>query len=104
MARLIKAQARKARKDHKDDSAEFIIEAMEWIRNGSLPGSKVGQFKRVTFTELRAIAQLKANNWKIKKGQVYVLQFNEYEGSLYTFKTLPLILKICLKHKIYGDD
>lgn len=101
MVQLIAAQARKARKDRPDNSADFIIEAMGMIRNGYLDRGKI---VRLTFKELRAIAQLKANNWRIKKGQVYIKQFNKMEGQCYTFYTLPDILRICIKYKIYGDD
>lgn len=93
MVQLIAAQARKARKDHHDDSAEFILEALDYLRS-------CGKLK---FGELRAIAELKANNWKIKRGQVYTKQFNKTEGQTYTFKTLPIILKICIKYKLYGE-
>lgn len=104
MVTAIKDQMREARKKHPDDSAYFIIEAMDWIRHGSLPYDYVGKHERLTFTELRAIAQLKANNWMIMPGQAYIKQWNKMDGEHYTFKTLPHIYKICVKYKLYGDD
>lgn len=101
---LIYSQARKARKPRHDDSAEFIIEAMDNIRQGSFPGRRTGEWVKIKFNELRAIAELKANNWQIAKGQIYVKQFCKQDGELYTFCTLPNILRICIKYKIYGDD
>lgn len=105
MVQLIAAQARKARKDRHDDSAEFIIEAMEYIRIGKFPGRHVGApWQKMSFSELRSIARLKANNWRIVKGQLYIKQFNKQQGQYYTFYTLPDILRICVKYKLYGDD
>jgi hypothetical protein len=104
MTQLIAAQARKARKPHRDDSADYIIEAMDAIRTGYLWGNNIGSKRAITFTELRAIAQLKANNWHIQPGQVYTKQWNKAHGTTFTFKTLPHILKFCLKYKLYGDD
>ena len=92
MPELIKSKAHKAKFDRHDDSAEFIIEAMDWIRHA-----------RLSFHELRAIAKLKSNNWNIKKGEVYVQQFCKKDGYKYTFRTLPKILRICIKYKLYGD-
>lgn len=93
MVKLIKSTARKAIKPRHDDSAEFIIEAMDFIRHGG----------KMSFKEKRAIAQLKANNWQIQKGQVYVQQYNNLDGQLYNFFTLPLILRICIKYNFYGE-
>jgi hypothetical protein len=92
MVTLIKSQASKARYPRHDDSAEYIIEAMDFIRHGG----------KMTFAERRAIAQLKANNWQIQKGQVYVRQWNVMDGEHYTVRTLPLILRICIKYNLYG--
>lgn len=104
MVELIASESRKARKDRNDDSSEFIIEAMDLIRAGYFYGGTIGAKKKIKFSELRAIAQLKANNWKIKKGQIYVKQFCKQEGRLYSFYTLPHILRICIKYKLYGDE
>lgn len=105
MTQLITAIARRARKPHRDDSADFIIEAMEYIRFGAFPGEYGNSpWHKMTFTELRAIAKLKANKWMILPGQLYTRQYNRNdEGGTFTFKTLPDILKICLKYKLYGD-
>lgn len=101
MVELIKEHIRVAKKDHHDDSAEFLIEAMDWTREGSLPGDKVGKHSRLKFCELRAVAKLKANGWKIKKGQTYIEQHNKQDGEIYVFRTMPEILRICIKHKLY---
>ena len=82
-ARNISTKLVKARKDHRDDSRYFIEE--------------VRYSKKLSFSEWRAIAELKANNWMIKKGQIYERQYNEMDGDTYTFKSLPAIVKICQK-------
>jgi len=93
MVKLLKSRACKAKQPRHDDSAEYIIEAMDFIRLGG----------KMSFKERRAIAQLKANNWQIQKGQVYVHQFNKQDGQVYNFHTLPLILRICIKYNFYGQ-
>ena len=40
----------------------------------------------------------------IKKGQIYIKQFNVMDGQLYSFNTLPIINKICEKYNFYGKD
>lgn len=95
MPTLIKAQASKAKTDYHDDSAEWLE---CWI-DSNRPLLKTG----LKFSEYRAIAKLKANNWLIKKGDLYVRQWVKAEdGTTYRFRTVPLILRICIKHKIYG--
>lgn len=93
MVRNICTKIYKARKDHNDDSAFLIVESLDYIRSCG----------KLTFTEMRAVAQLKANVWKIKKGQLYEAQFNEMDGDIYTFKTLPTIAKVCQKLKLYEE-
>lgn len=94
MAYSISTTLQRARKDYRDDSAEFIIDSLPYPRKR----------ERLTFTEWRAIAKLKANGWKILKGQVYEKQFNNIDGDVCTFKTLPDIGKICSKYKLYPED
>ena len=90
-ARNISTKLLKARKDHPDDSAHWINEDFNYLRSG----------KKLTFSELRAIAELKANNWMIKKGQLYERQYNVQDGETFTFKSLPAIVKICQKLDLY---
>ena len=92
--KLIASRAQKARIDRRDDSAEFLVEAMHFVRLGG----------KMSFRERRMIAELKANDWYIKKGQVYVQQWCEMEGVKYCFYTLPHILRICIKYNIYGEQ
>ena len=94
MIEVIKEYIRVAKKDHRDDSAE-------WIQNGLLDHRPIGE--GLSFTDWRCIAQLKAKGWKIKKGQTYIEQHNKQDGKIYVFRTLPEILKICIKHKLYVE-
>jgi len=88
-ARNISTKLVKARKDHRDDSRYFIEE--------------VRHYEKLSFTEWRAIAELKANNWIIKKGQLYERQYNVQNGQVFTFRSLPAIIKICMKLRLYDD-
>lgn len=92
-ARNISTSLQKARKDYHDDSTEYIKDSLLDYVNPDL--------SMLTFSEKRSIAKLKANEWKIKKGQMYERQFNIQEGQAYTFKSLPEIVKICQKLHLY---
>jgi len=94
MVENISTTLQKAKKDYRDDSAEFIIECLPYMREGRY---------KLSFSEWRSIARLKANNWKILKGQLYERQFNKMDGDSYTFRTLPDIGKLCSKHDIYPE-
>jgi hypothetical protein len=92
-ARNISRKIVKANKDHHDDSAEWL----ESILHERLWSSEW----QLSFSEWRSIAKLKANGWKIKKGQLYERQYNVQDGETFTFKTLPEIAKICQKLDLY---
>lgn len=92
-ARNISTAIFKARKDYHDDSYEWL----EPFLHERLYGSRW----QLSFSDWRTIAKLKANGWKIKKGQVYERQYNVQDGETYTFKSLPEIVKICQKLDAY---
>lgn len=77
-----------ARKEHDCVASEFIL------------ACGVNGFG-YSFSELRAIAKAKKNNFKIVKGQKYIKQNNKADGELYTFKAIPEMHQICLDHDHY---
>ena len=89
--RIIFEKEYTAHKDYIDDAGVWVNECLDDIRYG----------KVLTFAELRAIARLKDNGWKIKKGQRYHRSFNEFEGDVYTFRCLPEIQAICVRLDLY---
>lgn len=95
MVENIRTTVQCASKDYHDDSSEFIQNGLLDYVNVSGTG--------LTFADWRSIAELKANNWKIKKGQKYERQFNKMDGRVYTFRTLPAIAKICQNHDLYRE-
>jgi hypothetical protein len=56
-----------------------------------------------TFAERRAIVKARKNGWRIKKGEKYIVQNNVQNGEFYSFKAIPAIHEICLKHDIYEE-
>lgn len=83
-----------AKKDHEDSAGVWIREQLEDIR----------QSIKMEFSEWRAIAKLKANNWKIKKGQKYEYYSIVQDGDFYAFKCLAEIHRICIKYEIYQEE
>lgn len=57
----------------------------------------------LTEAEKDAIERAKENDWKIKKGEPYIRQFNTDGGDTWTFRAIPAIYQICLDHDLYGD-
>lgn len=89
MIRVIRETNPKANKDHN-------CEACDWIKD-----SGIIYEKELTSNELHSITEAKRNNWKIKKGSIYNRQVNICDGDIYTFKSIPEILQICLDHDLF---
>ena len=51
--------------------------------------------------ELRLIAKARKNKYKIQVGQKYIKQNNVFDGEFYTFKAIPEMHEICIKHDLY---
>jgi hypothetical protein len=79
-----------ARKDYSCDS-------WEWLSNAW----PLGDF--LSFTEMRKVVKAKRNSYKIKKGDRYFKQTGLYDGEFYTFRAIPDLNEICMKHDIYDE-
>ena len=53
--------------------------------------------------ELAAIDNMKKNNGKIQKGEIYVRQFCEWEGEHFSWIANIEINDICYYHNLYDD-
>lgn len=93
MVETISSQERTARKDHEDSAGVWIREGISHLRNSG----------ELTFSELRSIAKLKANGWKILKGEKYIDSVIKQDGVLYQFKYKPEINAICQKLNMYEN-
>jgi hypothetical protein len=82
-------KVRVARKEHR-------CCASEW-----LDGIEPDQF---TFTEKKAIAKARRNNWRILKGESYVHQVNIWEGQFNDYKAIPSINDICRRHHVFEEN
>lgn len=92
MIQVLSETKRKAIKDHYCNAGLFIRDELHWIRKDI----------KMTFSEWRAIANLKSNNWKIIKGQQYTDSRLKYDD-VYTFKSLDSIHNICIKYELYPE-
>tara|TARA_Y100000780_G_scaffold176831_1_gene162005 strand:- start:7884 stop:8156 length:273 start_codon:yes stop_codon:yes gene_type:complete len=88
MVTVISESKPTARKEHNCDACECLL----------APGVNGMGY---SFSELRAVVKAKRNNWKIVKGQKYVKQTNTFDGRVFTFKAIPEIHEICVKHNLY---
>ena len=81
MIKVISQRTHKARKDR-------ICDACEWI-------NEVGIFEyNYTFSQLKAFAKAKKNNFKIKVGQTYVKQVCVSGGDFWEFNAIPEVFDI----------
>lgn len=99
-AQVVRSSIHVASKDYIDSSHEYIYELIEDFRHYKKQFKDYG----FTFSELRAIARLKANKWRIKKGQRYERSFVVDGGDHWDFKSLPEIIAICQNHDLYPDN
>lgn len=75
----------------------YSCDASVWVCNYGWNGMGL------SFSELRSIARARHNKWRIIKGDKYVRQGNIQDGEFRTFKAIPEIHEICLKHNYYQD-
>jgi len=88
MVRIISQSTPVARKDHS-------CMACESINDQGCEG--------LSFADLRKVVEAKKNGFKVKKGDIYVRQFNEFEGRTYTFIAIPAMHEICLEYDFYAQ-
>ena len=93
MVELIAELRPKARKDHDCHACEFLNGYYDF-------GLKDLVGIGLSFSEWRQIIKAKNNKWKIKKGDIYLRQTVRYD-EISTFKAIPEIHEICIKHDLY---
>lgn len=90
MNRIIYSKEIEAGEDHPEMMSE-------WFQNDLQELNGIG----ITFSEWRAIAKLKANNWKIKKGQRCIsFEGIDCDGKRYRMHYLKEIQKIVNKYNL----
>ena len=88
MKTLIRERTPVARKDYHCGASEVLLQH----------GTEV-----LTFAEKREMVKARRQGYKILKGQRYINQCMSNDGELYTFKAIPSIHGLCLKHDLYWD-
>jgi hypothetical protein len=91
MARFISDSTVKARKDHHCEASSLLLD------------SCIIHEKTLSFAEYRVVAKAKSNGYKIKKGDIYYKQTNEFDGRICDFKAIPEMLAICEKYEMLED-
>lgn len=85
----------KARKQYTCDSSTIIRDLLQEIECGEI---------KLSFSERRAILEARNKHWKILPGETYLCQRNIMDGYIYSFRSIPAIHAICLKHNLYVCD
>lgn len=84
----------KARKDHRDNNMDFIMESMYWLKRSG----------KLSFSEWRAIAESIRDKWLIKKGEIHEMSVHKHDGDVYTFRSKKILNALCIRLDLYGDD
>lgn len=80
-----------ARKNYCCNASEFLRDGINDLRG------------RLSFKELRAIADARKQNWKVIAGERCLVQNNKGDGEMYTFRARPEIHAICSKFDFYPE-
>ena len=91
MIELLSETTQRARKEYGCDASEFLY------------ANCLSDLDGITFTEKKAIANARRNNWKIKPGEEYFKQISKYDGEFCMFRAIPAIDEICRKYDLYRE-
>lgn len=75
--------------------------AWDWIQNSILC---YREDWKLTFSEWRSIAKMKAKRGKILIGEPYYWQFNTADGDTWTFRASKEMFAICKKYDLFPCD
>ena len=105
-----------ARKDYWNDGRDDFN---DWVSDGMFIGyekkkleNKYGGYswiddhskpKKVAFSDLRIIVQMRRENYAIKKGTLYRRQFNSYDGDVYTWRTREDMYQLMCKYDLFPE-
>lgn len=104
MIQVISARTFTARKPHRCDGYEEIL---EWIYHGCMVEKGVKcKYNKVSFSDYRTIVKWKndINNFLILPGMIYERQFNKMDGEAYTFKMRKDMYDIFCKYDLWCYD
>jgi hypothetical protein len=86
----------KARKEYRDDCAEWILAVLQELRSGDIG--------KLTFKEWRLIAESIRDHWKIQKGQLHQVVVCKMDGEIYSFRSKLGLAAICHKYELFADE
>lgn len=79
-----------ARRDYPCQACEFIL-------------IHVDSLEDVPYRLKRALVLARRQDWKIKKGQKYLRQYNKDGGHTWTFRCIPEMHEICQELDLYYE-
>jgi len=77
---------------------EYVCDACQFLFDTGLIND--GLF---SIREYRMIVQAKRNGYKIKKGQQYIKQITADGGKIFTYRAIPEIHDLVVKHGLYEE-
>lgn len=99
MNQVIFQSEQKAKKIYYDDLHEHMVEILrniDWFLKEHNPHTSDLE---------KVVKRLKSEKpWLIKKGELYVRQFNKIEGDTCVYKCSSIFYDFCIKYKCFPDD
>lgn len=93
MSYIIKTLRHKAKKKYPCAACNYIL---------SYYGIQGFTDCQLTYSEAKEIVLARQNDWCIIPGQIYIYQVSIYDG-FQTTKSIPAIVNICIKYKLFED-
>lgn len=87
MIEIIRESKPKARKRYRCEACEFLQDELGW--------------ETFTLAECRLIVKARRNGWCIVPGRQYIRQFNTDGCDTWTFRAIPEMHELCIKHDLY---
>lgn len=78
---------------------EYHCDAASWIKNSDV-GTNDFDF---TEKDLATVKKAKSENWKIKKGTIYIKTTGMWDGEFSVFKARIDLNEICINYDIYEE-
>lgn len=94
---VISETVHKARKIHTDDGWEEIY---NWAQNNFGCNSVVHELDKQAAKQYLA----RKNSYHIHIGDVYVRQFNKYDGDIYIFKMNKEMYELAVKYELFQEN
>lgn len=88
---VIQHKELRARKEYDCQASDYLKEGLQYVKG------------EISFSDLRIISKIQAENHKILKGQKYIKQFNKQDGLIYNWIARKDSYDLCVKYNLFDS-